>query len=473
MTSFEEELTDLLDARAERVTVRQGGTDRGGDSIVLLETASTNDVVVALRDGRAAQENRRGRTQWLLGAAAAIVVVLGVVGLTRGSGDSDTEIAAAGATDTYRSSLVGGDIEFIVWLEPDATQPAIDAVATVLGESPLIESLPYLSQAETYAEFQEFWAQEPEVLAVVKPDALPTSFRVSMVPDAEPEAVAALVEELQGLSDVRDVEFDNRLVDSEEAAPAAASAEPLFMLPSDDSLLEGLQGAVEEPDEFGDGSLFSGVAVGRPTRTGFDQLMVVTLVNEREFTESDTVMFGDRQVFVSTDDGLVAAEPTDDGRWVHYFVNDVSTELEALVLATSVVDGELRFQPFDEVVELRRVGNLSDAGSMVAQVVRSSGPEAAGSFALSTRTWPEDIVLLTFAVSFEAVTSVEVRDQLGFQVISEDAGNPGMAVTWFEPSGHVVFLSVAAPSSAVEVAESLTVVDEATWRAAVLGPESD
>jgi cell division transport system permease protein len=97
-------------------------------------------------------------------------------------------------------------VEFIVWMNPDATQEQIEAVERTLDSSPGVSRARYVTREETFVEFQEFYADSPEVLDAVGPEILPTSFRV--VPEI-PEAavVRQLGDEFQTLPGVRNVDY--------------------------------------------------------------------------------------------------------------------------------------------------------------------------------------------------------------------------------------------------------------------------
>jgi len=97
-------------------------------------------------------------------------------------------------------------VEFIVWMNPDATQEQIDAGERTLDSSPGVSRARYVTREETYVEFREFYKDSPEVLDAVGPEILPTSFRV--VPEI-PEAavVRQLGDEFQTLPGVRNVDY--------------------------------------------------------------------------------------------------------------------------------------------------------------------------------------------------------------------------------------------------------------------------
>lgn len=97
-------------------------------------------------------------------------------------------------------------VEFIVWMNPDATQEQIEAVERTLEQSPGVSRARYVTREETFVEFQEFYEDSPEVLEAVGPEILPTSFRVvPQIPEAA--VVRQLGDEFQSLPGVRNVDY--------------------------------------------------------------------------------------------------------------------------------------------------------------------------------------------------------------------------------------------------------------------------
>lgn len=103
------------------------------------------------------------------------------------------------------------DVEFIVWVDEDATQDQIDTIEEALEASPLVESRRYINRQETLADFQEFWEETPEILAAVDADQLPTSFRV--VPtNPSFDVVQGLAAEYQLLPGVKKISFAGEFI---------------------------------------------------------------------------------------------------------------------------------------------------------------------------------------------------------------------------------------------------------------------
>lgn len=97
-----------------------------------------------------------------------------------------------------------GNIEFIVFLNPGASQEQIDALETDLRGNPQIENISFVDKDMAYAEFKELFRDSPEMIESVTPEILPASFRVEPV-DKSSEIVSALSEQYQtkpGVSEV-------------------------------------------------------------------------------------------------------------------------------------------------------------------------------------------------------------------------------------------------------------------------------
>ncbi|MFV0258639.1 MAG: cell division protein FtsX [Acidimicrobiales bacterium] len=98
------------------------------------------------------------------------------------------------------------DVEFIVWMNTDASQDNIDATAQFLDNSPTVKSYTYVGKEATFEEFQTFFQEQPEVLDLVEPDQLPTSYRV--VPQvADLAYIKAVGQEMESLPGVLGVDY--------------------------------------------------------------------------------------------------------------------------------------------------------------------------------------------------------------------------------------------------------------------------
>jgi cell division transport system permease protein len=143
---------------------------------------------MALKVDYVVKETGRNLVRNPLLSMATIVVVVVAVALVGGS--LLLRQGVSNATSRWQ-----GGIEFIVYMNPDASPEQVDAVARALDESPQVDSHVYLDKDAAFAEFQELLSEDqPELVDLVTPDVLPTSFRVKPV-TPESEVVDALVQQ--------------------------------------------------------------------------------------------------------------------------------------------------------------------------------------------------------------------------------------------------------------------------------------
>lgn len=71
-----------------------------------------------------------------------------------------------------------GGIEFVVFLNPEATPEQIASVDNDLENNPEVESVTYIDRPAAFEEFKTLFADSPEMIDNVSPEILPPSFRV-------------------------------------------------------------------------------------------------------------------------------------------------------------------------------------------------------------------------------------------------------------------------------------------------------
>ena len=107
------------------------------------------------------------------------------------------------AVDNATARWEGG-IEFVVWMQPDATAEQDANIRDSIDTSPAIRQWVYVDQTQTYEEFREIFADTPELIEVVSPDVLPPSYRV--VPEnPDADVVAELSGQFVGRPGVEEV----------------------------------------------------------------------------------------------------------------------------------------------------------------------------------------------------------------------------------------------------------------------------
>lgn len=122
-----------------------------------------------------------GQNLWrnVLSSAAAVITI--GVSLWLFGGFFLFNFAVDNATARWQ-----GGIEFVVWMQPEATPEQDANVRESLDTSPSIRSWIYVDQEQTFEEFQEIFADTPELLDIVTPEILPPSYRVVPTnPDAD------------------------------------------------------------------------------------------------------------------------------------------------------------------------------------------------------------------------------------------------------------------------------------------------
>jgi cell division transport system permease protein len=99
-----------------------------------------------------------------------------------------------------------GGVEFIIFMQPTASQDQLDAVQEALDESPQVSSVDFIDQQEAYEEFTDLFAESPEMVESVSPEILPPSFRVEPK-DKDVDVIRALGSEFDSKPGVKQVVF--------------------------------------------------------------------------------------------------------------------------------------------------------------------------------------------------------------------------------------------------------------------------
>jgi cell division transport system permease protein len=141
-----------------------------------------------------------------LATIATVAVSLTLVGTAR--------LISVGVEDAQQQFQ--GGVEFIVFMNPNATDAQIDAVRTELDDNPQVRDAEFCDQQCAYEEFQRLFEDDPALLQSVTAEILPPSFRVKPV-DADSDAVSALGEVFEGAPGVREVAFSSEAVKQVES----------------------------------------------------------------------------------------------------------------------------------------------------------------------------------------------------------------------------------------------------------------
>ena len=136
------------------------------------------------------------RNVWLtIAAVLTVFVCLALLGVS---------ILIGRGADSLTSQWKGG-IEFIIFMNPDATQDQINLIQNSVSTSPEIKSWKYFDKQMAFDEFRELFKDKPDLVNSVTPDILPPSYRVvPQNPDADAvTALAAQFENQPGVKQVR------------------------------------------------------------------------------------------------------------------------------------------------------------------------------------------------------------------------------------------------------------------------------
>jgi len=97
-----------------------------------------------------------------------------------------------------------GGIEFVVFMNADASSPQLQAVADDLDSSPEVGKVTFFDQEDAFEEFKDLFEGTPELIETVQPTDLPTSFRVVPI-DTDPNSVEQLASRFESSPGVREV----------------------------------------------------------------------------------------------------------------------------------------------------------------------------------------------------------------------------------------------------------------------------
>ncbi len=170
--------------------------DRGARAVVEPDLSS---VTAARPQG---ETDPGGPTRWWLAVAAVVIAAAGV-GLVLRDGGTGPDRAAI-TSEPARSNAASA-FDLIVWMEVGAEPAHVNDVAALLASSQSVEDVVYLDQAATWSEFVDFFADEPEIIELVDPEDLPTSF---MVRATALDPVIELVASRPGVAEVEGVRAD-------------------------------------------------------------------------------------------------------------------------------------------------------------------------------------------------------------------------------------------------------------------------
>jgi cell division transport system permease protein len=97
------------------------------------------------------------------------------------------------------------DVDIIIFLDPEVTQEQVTALQRSLDDNPEVREATYVDREEAFAEAQELFADEPTMAELLRPEDVPTSFRVKPTnPDSDSvQALRGVFENEAGVEQVQ------------------------------------------------------------------------------------------------------------------------------------------------------------------------------------------------------------------------------------------------------------------------------
>ncbi|MDH3754793.1 MAG: ABC transporter permease [Acidimicrobiia bacterium] len=97
-----------------------------------------------------------------------------------------------------------GGIEFVIFMNAEASEAQLNAVASDLDSSPEVGRVTFFDKDQAFEEFKDLFEGTPEIIETVSPADLPPSFRVVPV-DTDAQAVEQLASRFERSAGVREV----------------------------------------------------------------------------------------------------------------------------------------------------------------------------------------------------------------------------------------------------------------------------
>ncbi len=219
------------------------------DPFTSLDQLDPPDVWPQICD-RIAQPEQRHRP--VIAVAAALTVLIGAAAVAFTQRDTGPTVIQATATPATDPAQVGvrawsPAVDLIVFLWPEAGNDDRDAVAEALADDARVESVEFIDQTQTLAEFQEIFADEPGLIANVTADDLPTSFRVTV---RDPDTAAELRDDYRYHQGVREILLRQPEPGTPSTAGTGIPTTTIAPMPASDLARAIIADGIVELDEF-------------------------------------------------------------------------------------------------------------------------------------------------------------------------------------------------------------------------------
>ncbi len=103
-----------------------------------------------------------------------------------------------------------GSIEVSVFLREDVTDAQRAAINQAIEQSTLVSEKEYESREDAFKKFQELWADSPDFVKSVRPDALPESYRVKL---SDPTKYQTFVDGIKDQAGIQTIVDQRELLD--------------------------------------------------------------------------------------------------------------------------------------------------------------------------------------------------------------------------------------------------------------------
>jgi cell division protein FtsX len=98
-----------------------------------------------------------------------------------------------------------GDHHVIIYLDRDVEDDVREQIESALLEHPLTEQIEFESQAEALENFQDTFADHPDLVDSVDADGLPSAFRIKLTDSDRSEEFVQEFEDVEGIYEISDL----------------------------------------------------------------------------------------------------------------------------------------------------------------------------------------------------------------------------------------------------------------------------
>ncbi len=253
------------------------------------------------------------------------------------------------------------------------------------------------------------------------------------------------------------------------AAPADPPG-PLYVLPALEAGLEVAHGNVTELELPADQIPTHRIVVGTRSGDTYQHLATITVgVGPHELRPGQDwePIELDNGPALAVDGFLTSVAQQQNGTWVKVITGPDRLPYATALIQAVTIDTDDRLQlTSDAPAQLLQAINPPPTGTYVTTFYEIATGNSTNSIVVETATATEP---LSIATSFgEDLTVAPIRDTIGWQMTRHDADGEWNAVAWRATPNRMIFVSGHAPLHEITaIAETLNIIDEATWQQAL------